>query len=88
MTRADGRRGACLPCGTQIDSALLAIALDDHDVPDLRAECRAFLTGESGRNRWFDKHQLVRGTVLAALPAFLPACLPACRVLLPARAGV
>lgn len=45
---------------SQIDSALLAIALDDRDTPDLRAECRAFLTGDSGRNRWFDKHQLVR----------------------------
>lgn len=45
---------------SQIDSALLAIALDDHDTPDLEAECRAFLTGDNGRNRWFDKHQLVR----------------------------
>lgn len=44
---------------SQIDSALLAIALDDCDTPDLQAEARAFLTGDSGRNRWFDKHQLV-----------------------------
>lgn len=44
----------------QIDSALLAIALDDRETPDFQAECRAFLTGDSGRNRWFDKHQLVR----------------------------
>lgn len=48
------------PVFPQIDSALLAIALDDHGTPDLQAECRAFLAGDSGRNRWFDRHQLVR----------------------------
>ncbi|CAN0236486.1 unnamed protein product, partial [Laminaria digitata] len=43
----------------QIDSALLGIALDDQDTPSLQAESRSFLTGDNGRNRWFDKHQLV-----------------------------
>ncbi|CAM9330454.1 unnamed protein product [Ectocarpus sp. 12 AP-2014] len=44
---------------SEIDSAIFAVALDDHDTPDLQAESRAFLTGDGGRNRWFDKHQLV-----------------------------
>ncbi|CAM9942210.1 unnamed protein product, partial [Ascophyllum nodosum] len=43
----------------EIDSALIAIALDDHDTPGNRDEARTFLTGVKGRNRWFDKHQLV-----------------------------
>lgn len=47
-------------CLSQIDSALIAIALDDHDTPNFQSEARTFLTGDNGRNRWFDKHQLVR----------------------------
>lgn len=41
-----------------IDSALMVVALDDGIVQPDEAPSM-FLTGKAGRNRWFDKHQLV-----------------------------
>jgi len=42
-----------------LDSALYVVCLDDEVPADLNRECRLFLTGDGGKNRYWDKHAVV-----------------------------